>query len=34
YRRAFCTLADAIKFLNHQCRVCHFDITPINVLID
>nr|WNA13462.1 tegument serine/threonine protein kinase [Cytomegalovirus humanbeta5] len=34
YRRAFCTLADAIKFLNHQCRVCHFDITPMNVLID
>ncbi|AAM00735.1 tegument serine/threonine protein kinase [Panine betaherpesvirus 2] len=34
YRRAFCTLADAIKFLNHRCRVCHFDITPMNVLID
>ncbi|AKI29753.1 tegument serine/threonine protein kinase [Mandrillus leucophaeus cytomegalovirus] len=34
YRRAFHHLADGIKFLNHTCKVCHFDISPMNVLIN
>ncbi|QQL11322.1 Rh132 [macacine betaherpesvirus 3] len=34
YRRAFHHLANAIKFLNHTCKVCHFDISPMNVLIN
>ncbi|AEV80947.1 tegument serine/threonine protein kinase [Saimiriine betaherpesvirus 4] len=34
YGMAFKVLADAVRFLNHDCHVCHFDITPMNVLID
>ncbi|QQL09903.1 Ba132 [Baboon cytomegalovirus] len=34
YRRAFHHLAEGIKFLNHTCKVCHFDISPMNVLVN
>ncbi|AEV80451.1 tegument serine/threonine protein kinase [Cercopithecine betaherpesvirus 5] len=34
YGRAFRHLADGVKFLNHTCKVCHFDISPMNVLIN
>ncbi|AEV80792.1 tegument serine/threonine protein kinase [Aotine betaherpesvirus 1] len=34
YRAAFHSLADAVRFLNHDCDVSHLDITPMNVLID
>ncbi|AAF99187.1 pR97 [rat cytomegalovirus strain Maastricht] len=33
YRRAFTGLADGIRFLNLQCGVAHFDVTPMNILV-
>ncbi|UNW45321.1 M97 protein [Murid betaherpesvirus 1] len=34
YRRAFSGIADALRFLNLRCGVGHFDVTPMNVLIN
>lgn len=33
YRNAFGELAEALKFLSLECRVSHFDITPMNILV-
>ncbi|AAK57140.1 T97 [Tupaiid betaherpesvirus 1] len=33
YRRAFTGLAEGIRFLNHECKVSHFDIAPTNILV-
>lgn len=34
YRRAFTGLAAGLRFLNLQCGVAHFDVTPMNVLVE
>lgn len=34
YRRAFTGLADALRFLNLQCGIAHFDVTPMNILAE
>nr|CDI95432.1 GP97 [Caviid herpesvirus 2 str. CIDMTR] len=33
YRHAFSGLADALRFLNGTCHICHFDVSPMNCLI-
>lgn len=34
YRRAFTGIADGLRFLNLRCGIAHFDITPMNFLIN
>lgn len=34
YKAAFFGLADGLRFLSLECGVSHFDVTPMNILVD